>query len=201
KLLAGMAAMGLPVLPYFDIPFQHSHPDILARMGRPFKQDPGKVISLIREFFPEAALRTTLIVGYPGETARHFRHLEQFVQNAGFQHLGVFPFYPEEGTRAAGFSNPVSENEQQKRLDRIMSVQSRISAGLLAEYTDQTLDIMVDEPHPEWPGLYSGRAWFQAPEVDGMSYVSGPGIKQGEIVRARVHETSEYDLITLQEQE
>lgn len=91
------------LLPYFDMPLQHSHPDILKNMGRPFAADPEKVCNEIREAIPDAALRTTFIVGYPGETDAHFRHLCDFVEKIGFTQLGVFTFWPEEGTKAASF--------------------------------------------------------------------------------------------------
>ena len=199
KLLEIMAESGGPFVPYFDVPFQHSHPDILKKMGRPFSDDPVSIIQRIRDVFPEASIRTTLIAGYPGETEEHFAHLLDFVKQAKFQHLGVFPFYSEEGTRAAGFAGQVSQEIKSKRTQIIMSAQKKISRAYLKSYVNKLLEILVDSPHSEWAGLFRGRAWFQAPDIDGMAYVSGPDARPGELVRARVQETRDYDLITLQE--
>ncbi|MFP4236523.1 MAG: 30S ribosomal protein S12 methylthiotransferase RimO [Desulfonatronovibrio sp.] len=199
KLLEGIARIGEPVVPYFDVPFQHSHPDVLKRMGRPFKDDPRKIIQRIRDVFPESALRTTLITGYPGETREHFEHLLEFVKEARFQHLGVFPFYSEAGVRASTFSGQISPEIREKRAQKVMCLQKKISRQGLRVYKDQLLDILVDSPHPEWPGLFTGRTWFQAPDVDGLTYVSGPDTGPGQMVRARVQETKDYDLIALQD--
>ncbi len=184
-------------LPYFDVPLQHSHPDVLARMGRPFAQKPALVIERIREFFPQAALRTSLIVGYPGESDAHFEQLLDFIQQSRFQHLGVFAYAAEDGTPAATMPDQIPEDVKEERRKTAMDLQSEISAELLENYLGQHLDILVEKPSPEWPGLYLGRAWFQAPEVDGITYVSGPGVAPGRIVRAEINETHTYDLSAL----
>ena len=199
KLLEQLASSKGPFLPYFDVPLQHSHPDVLKKMGRPFKDDPWKVIHRIRDVFPEAAIRTTLITGFPGETEEHFRHLVRFVQEACFHHLGVFPFYPEQGSRASELPRQVSPAVSAGRADRIMRIQKKISRSILEAFEDEVLEILVDSPHGEWPGLFTGRAWFQAPEIDGMTYVSGPDAAPGGIIRCRVQNTGDYDLTALQE--
>lgn len=196
-LLGFLANLGRPFIPYFDIPLQHAHPDILASMGRPFRRDPRAVIGQVREFFPEAALRTTLIVGYPGETEEHFAALESFVRETRFLHLGVFPYYPEDGSEAATLPGQLPDEVKEERRDRIMALQAEISAELLQDYEGQDLDVLVDRPHEEWPGLFEGRTWFQAPEVDGMTYVSGDGAAPGRMVRAVVEEAKTYDLVAL----
>lgn len=184
-------------IPYFDVPLQHSHPDILARMGRPFAQKPSLVIERIREFFPEAALRTSLIVGYPGESDAHFEQLLDFIEQSRFQHLGVFPYAPEDGTPAAVLPDQIPEDVKEERLKAAMTLQSEISSELLENYLGRHLDILVERPSPEWPGLHVGRAWFQAPEVDGITYISGPGVAPGRIIRAEINETHTYDLSAL----
>ena len=98
---------GRPLLPYLDIPLQHAHPDVLSRMGRPFARNPRHVLETVREHLPEAALRTTFIVGYPGETEEHFEELCRFVEDARFQQLGVFAYQPEDGTPAAAMPDQV----------------------------------------------------------------------------------------------
>jgi len=196
-LLARLAELGPPFVPYFDVPLQHANPELLKKMGRPFQQDPMEVIRRIRNYFPGAAIRTTLITGYPGEEERHFRELLEFVRQARVQHLGVFPFYPEEGTRAAGFPGQIPDEVKNERQRLIMQEQKRVSREYLKGFPGESLDILVDDPHPEWPGLYTGRAWFQAPEVDGLTYISGPGVGPGKMVRAEITASHDYDLEAL----
>lgn len=197
ELLSFLADLGPPLLPYFDIPLQHAHPEILASMGRPFRRDPRAVIEDVRRFFPEAALRTTFITGYPGETDARFQALEAFVREARFNHLGVFPYYPEEGSAAAALPDQVPEAVKKRRRDAIMRIQAGISAEILRELEGRELDILVDRSHGEWPGLFEGRAWFQAPEADGITYVSGGDAAPGRMVRATVEEAKTYDLVAL----
>ena len=184
-------------LPYFDVPLQHSHPEVLSRMGRPFAQNPGLILERIREYFPAAALRTSLIVGYPGETESQFEHLLDFVQAGRFQHLGVFAYEAEDGTPAATLPNQIPEDVRRERRNQVMALQAEISAELLEAYLGRHLDILVEKTSPEWPGLHVGRAWFQAPEVDGVTYISGPNVTPGQIVRAEITETHTYDLSAL----
>lgn len=197
NLLSFLADLGTPFIPYFDIPLQHAHPEILASMGRPFSRDPREVIAGVREFFPDAALRTTFIVGYPGETERHFAALETFVRETRFTHLGVFPYYAEDGSVAATLPDQLPDEVKEMRRDRIMQLQSEISAETLRRHEGKELDILVDRENGEWPGLYEGRAWFQAPEVDGVTYVSGEEVGPGRMVRAVIEETKTYDLVAL----
>jgi tRNA-2-methylthio-N6-dimethylallyladenosine synthase/ribosomal protein S12 methylthiotransferase len=197
--LAFLASCGKPLLPYLDIPFQHSHPDILKTMGRPFMHDPREIVSRIRTHMPDAAIRTTMIVGYPGETEAHFEHLVQTVQDIRFTHMGVFTFFPEEGTPAAAMDNQVAPAIKEARKARLMKIQAAISEEELNRYLDTMQPVLVDEPCSDWEGLYTGRTWFQAPEVDGVTYVSGPGVEPGKLVQARIDETKTYDLVGLVE--
>ena len=188
---------GRPLLPYLDIPLQHAHPDVLSRMGRPFARNPRHVLETVREHLPEAALRTTFIVGYPGETEEHFEELCRFVEDARFQQLGVFAYQPEDGTPAAAMPDQVSEEVKERRRDTLMEIQAEISESLLAEQEGRRMEVLVDAPHAEWPGLHTGRVWFQAPEVDGLTYVSGPGVQPGALVEADIVEHATYDLTAL----
>ncbi len=195
-----LAKAGRPLLPYFDVPLQHSHPDILASMGRPFARDPRRVVDRVRRHFPQAVLRTSIIVGYPGETGSHFQSLCDFVRETRFQHLGVFAYEAEEGTAAAALPGQVDEAERGRRREELMAIQAEISRELLEARVGETLDVLVEAPHPEWPGLFTGRAWLQAPECDGLTYVSGPEdrpLAPGSIVQANVEEASTYDLVAL----
>lgn len=200
-LLRFLKDLGPPLLPYFDIPLQHSHPDILAAMGRPFQRDPAEVVERVRSFFPDAALRTSLIVGYPGEKPHHFKHLLSFVEAARLTHVGVFPYWREEGTRAAELPGQVSAGVKMRRRDELMAVQAGIAEDHAASFVGADMDVLVDAASPEWPGLHLGRVWWQAPEADGVTFVSGAGVRPGALLRATVVESKTYDLVALAEPE
>ncbi len=197
NLLVGFRELSPPVLPYFDIPLQHAHADILRKMGRPFSTQPYKVVDKVRSFFPEASLRTTLLTGFPGEEESHFQVLAEFVRQVRFQHMGVFSFFPEEGVRAARYSGQVPQGIKEARKQELMRIQAEISGQIHSEMEGKTMSVLVDRSNPEWPTLYEGRAWFQAPEVDGICYVSGESLSAGDMVQARIEEAKTYDLIGL----
>lgn len=197
ELLDFLRSAGAPLVPYFDIPLQHAHPEILARMGRPFARDPWRVLDRVRSRFPEAAIRTSLIAGFPGETEEHFLALLDFVRTARLLHVGAFPYWPEEGTAAAAMPDQVDDEIKQERVRRIMETQEEVSREILSGHVGEEIEVLVDEESPEWPGLHIGRAWFQAPEVDGVTYVSGPGVAPGRLVKATVEDAGPYDLSAL----
>lgn len=197
EMLKYLREAGKPFVPYFDVPVQHSHPDVLSRMGRPFARNPREAIDRIRSVFPEAALRTSIMVGFPGETEAHFEHLREFIEEVRFQHLGVFAYRAEEGTPAAVMPDQVEDRVKEWRRDVLMEAQADISAEWLSQFEGDRLSILVDAPHSEWPGLHTGRAWFQAPEIDGMVYISGPGVEPGALVDADIVECRDYDLVAL----
>ncbi len=196
-LLKHLAGLGRPLLPYFDIPLQHAHPEILSAMGRPFAQDPSLVIDRVRKHFPEAALRTSLIVGFPGETDKHYKALKDFVAKTRFTNLGVFPYHQEEGTKAAELPGQVAQATKTKRRNALMKLQEGISRERLDALIGTRQEVLVEEPSPEWPGLHMGRVWFQAPEVDGVTYVSGPKVKPGKLIMADIEQAQSYDLVAL----
>jgi tRNA-2-methylthio-N6-dimethylallyladenosine synthase/ribosomal protein S12 methylthiotransferase len=200
-LLRAIRDIGPPLLPYLDIPLQHADPDILASMGRPFAGDPRKVLDRVRSALPGAVLRSTFIVGYPGETEERFERLAGFLEEAALQHVGVFVYEAEEGTRAARMPGKVPRATARERKRILMELQAEISAGFLATHVGTMLDVLVDAPHPEWEGLHRGRAWFQAPEVDGITYVSGPRVFPGAMVKAEVVESGDHDLTALTDAE
>lgn len=196
-LLDFMAQAGLPLLPYFDVPVQHAHPDILLRMGRPFARDPRLAIERVRAAVPHAVLRTSIITGFPGETEEHFATLRDFVAETRFHHLGVFAYKAEEGTPAAAMPDQIPESVKEARREELMALQRDISAEWLEAYPGQKMDVLVDAVHPEWPGLHTGRVWFQAPEIDGVTYISGEGVAPGAMVQADIVESADYDLTAL----
>jgi tRNA-2-methylthio-N6-dimethylallyladenosine synthase/ribosomal protein S12 methylthiotransferase len=197
SLLSFLAGAGRPFVPYFDIPFQHVHPAMLAAMARPKAAAADAVVDRVRRHFPEAALRSTFIVGLPGEKKEHFEALLAFVKRARLHHVGVFPYHPEEGTPAAALAGQVRRDVKARRVDAVMTAQKMISASILDGYVGTDMEVLVDAPHPEWPGLHVGRTWFQAPEIDGVTYVSGPGVAPGTMVTASIEEAKDYDLVGL----
>ncbi len=196
-LLSHLAGVGRPFLPYFDIPFQHVHPEMLAAMARPKAADAQAVIDRVRHYFPDAALRSTFIVGLPGEKKAHFDALLDFVSRARLHHVGVFPYHREEGTPAASMPGQVRRDVKERRVEAVMAAQRAISADILGAYVGTTQEVLVDAVHGEWPGLHVGRTWFQAPEIDGVTYVSGPDVAPGALVTATIEEAKDYDLVAL----
>jgi len=161
---------------YLDIPFQHSNSRIIKKMKRGMDGRRAlKLIQKLREKLPGIALRTSLVVGFPGEDKREFEDLEKFVQEARFDHLGVFTYSKEEGTDCFDFGDPVKESMKKKRRDKIMAIQSEISFENNKKYLNQSLDILIEGIPKENPDILIGRGRFQAPEVDGMILIDAPG--------------------------
>ncbi|GAB6888135.1 30S ribosomal protein S12 methylthiotransferase RimO [Desulfothermus okinawensis JCM 13304] len=183
-----------PFIPYFDIPLQHSHPEILKKMGRPFQVGVEEIVQLIRKYFENAVVRTSFIVGFPGEENEHFHHLVRFVEKMKFHHVGIFSYSAEEGTVAAKYSHHVPEDVKEERKQIIMEIQKTISRNHLKSYKGKRLKILIDKKSSQWPTLYEGRPWFFAPEIDGTFYVSGEKIGPGDMVDVAVQDTYDYDL-------
>ena len=155
------------VLPYLDLPLQHSHPEVLRSMNRPWQADVNALLlNRIREQLPDAVLRTTLIVGFPGETESQFEHLASFLDDYRFDHVGIFTFSAEEGTPAARLPNPVTAEIAQAHKDRLMALQQPIAAALNKSWVGRTVDVLIEEHNPE-TGAMIGRCARYAPEVDG----------------------------------
>ena len=160
---------------YLDIPFQHSNSRIIKKMKRGMDGRRAlKLIQKLREKLPGIALRTSLVVGFPGEDKREFEDLEKFVQEARFDHLGVFTYSKEEGTDCFDFGDPVKESMKKKRRDKIMAIQSEISFENNKKYLNQSLDVLIEGIPKENPDILIGRGRFQAPEVDGMIFIDAP---------------------------
>ncbi|VEP14104.1 Ribosomal protein S12 methylthiotransferase RimO [Hyella patelloides LEGE 07179] len=181
------------ILPYLDLPLQHSHPEILRAMNRPWQ---GRVndgiIEKIKEALPNAILRTTFIVGFPGETEAHFQHLTEFVQRHQFDHVGVFTFSPEEGTPAYKRSNQIPQEIMDRRRETLMLIQQPISARNNQACFGKTVDVLIEQENPN-TGELIGRCARFAPEVDGMVYVRGEA-SLGSIVPVTITATDTYDL-------
>ncbi len=181
------------VLPYLDLPLQHSHPDILRAMNRPWQgRVNDSIIERIKEALPEAVLRTTFIVGFPGETEEHFEHLLQFVKRHEFDHVGVFTFSPEEGTPAYNLPNQLPKELMDERRDALMELQQPISFKKNQQEVGKVVDVLIEQENPE-TGELIGRSGRFAPEVDGQVYLHGQA-KLGTLVPVVIQNANDYDL-------
>jgi ribosomal protein S12 methylthiotransferase len=181
------------VLPYLDLPLQHSHPEILRAMNRPWQgQVNDAIIERIKTALPDAVLRTTFIVGFPGETEQHFEHLLQFVQRHEFDHAGVFTFSPEEGTPAYNLPNQLPQDVMDARRDALMAAQQPISLKKNQGAVGKVIDVLIEQEHPS-TGERIGRSARFAPEVDGLVYVQGEA-PLGTIVEVEITDADIYDL-------
>lgn len=197
-LLYAMRDRGRPLLPYLDIPLQHSEAPILRAMGRPAKESPLALVERIRHILPQAVLRATLMTGFPGETEADFQRLCQFVRDAQLQHLGVFAFQAEEGTSAALMDHQVPAAVREERRRELMAIQEPISRSWLQAQVGSKQDVLVDSSAgAAWPGLHQGHTWFQCPETDGVTYVSGPGVQVGAMMQCDIVDAQSYDLSAL----
>jgi len=181
---------------YIDLPLQHSHNYILKAMLRQERE--GEIRDLIfriRDAIPDIAIRTAFIVGFPGETDRHFEHLLNFLKEMRFEHLGVFTYSPEEGTKAAEIPNHVLEDVKNKRKDTIMEIQKRLSLEKNKRFIGTTKDVLVEETTGSDEFLISGRMQTQAPEIDGVVYIEKSEVRAGDILPVKITKAMEYDLV------
>ena len=191
-----IGAMGrlASVCPYFDIPIQHASDTVLRRMGRGHGgKDLRDLFARIRRQVPGASLRTTVIVGFPGETEADFETLIDFVDAVGFDHLGAFVYSDHEDLPSHRLSDYVPTTVARKRYQRLMALQQKISAARNRRHLDRIYPVLI-ESAPE-PGLFEGRTMFQAPEVDGVTYVRGHGLAVGQVCPVVIRDTLEYDLM------
>lgn len=180
---------------YLDLPIQHASDEILKRMGRRTdRADLERIVGRLREALPDIVLRTTLISGFPGETEAEHRELMAFVEKMRFDRLGVFPYSREEGTPAAIMENQVHPSTKKRRRNEIMRLQQKISEEKLKEKTGQVLTVLVEGFLPE-DGIYAGRSFMDAPDVDGYVFFRSPReLMSGSFVKVKITEASEYDL-------
>ncbi len=183
------------VLKYLDIPLQHINNDILKRMNR--KTTKEKIVQLIntlRREIPGITIRTTFIVGFPGENEERFTELYEFVRDTRLDRVGVFTYSREEGTPAYNFENQVDEEIKEYRRDKIMQLQSHISYELNKEKIGRTYEVLIEDIEED--GLYVGRTYMDSPDIDGVYYVkSDEKLEIGQFVKAKTVDCLEYDLI------
>ncbi|EKB23290.1 ribosomal protein S12 methylthiotransferase RimO [Aeromonas veronii AMC35] len=181
------------VLPYLDIPLQHASPRILKLMKRPGTVERTlERIQKWREICPQITLRSTFIVGFPGETEEDFQMLLDFIDKAELDRVGCFKYSPVEGALANELPDPVPEEIQEERFQRFMVLQQQVSIRKLARKVGQEMTVIIDEVDEEGA---TGRSFADAPEIDGLVYLNGEtSLKPGDMVKVRIDESDEYDL-------
>ena len=180
------------VLPYLDIPLQHAHPDVLKRMRRPADiQVVKETITKVRNSIPEVALRTTFIVGFPDETEAEFQYLLDFLVETRFDHVGIFPYYHEEGTSAYNGKDTVTFELKEERIQRLAAAQEQISLEINKGFIGKTIEILIEG---NGDGISAGRSYRDAPEIDGLAMFDEV-ISPGSMVKGRVTGALTHDLI------
>jgi ribosomal protein S12 methylthiotransferase len=186
------------VLPYLDMPLQHAHPKTLHRMRRPSNIDwVHRTLGKMRAAIPNLAIRTTFIVGYPGETEEEYQALVDFVQEMRFDRVGTFQFSFEPGTTSESLGDPIPAEIKQERFERLMELQQGISMQVNQSYVGKTLDVLVEGRDK---GISIGRSYRDAPEIDGLVFIEGDA-KIGELVPVRITGAMAYDLTGILAQE
>jgi ribosomal protein S12 methylthiotransferase len=188
------------IVPYLDLPIQHASDRMLERMRRPERRTSlTEKLAWLRGTVPDLALRTTCVVGFPGETDEDFQELIEFVEQAQFDRLGAFPYSPQEGTRGAEYADDVPDELKRDRVEQLLELQRAISAERLARFVGRETDVLVDrvaDPLELGAGgaTHVGRVAWQADDVDGVTYVTHGGwTEAGRFVRARVTGSEDYD--------
>ena len=180
---------------YIDLPIQHIDDAILQAMGRKVTATQIKeIIAQARQIMPDVALRTSIIVGFPGETQKRFKRLLDFVREIKFDHLGVFTYSREEGTKAADFKSQISEAKKETRREIIMSEQAAISNAINKSLIGVIEEVLIEEKSDRADFAWMGRCRRQAPEIDGITYIKSGLNKIGKIVKCKITDADDYDL-------
>ncbi len=184
------------VLPYLDLPLQHINDEVLRRMRRQVdRAETERLLDRLRERIEGLVLRTTLIAGFPGETDEQFEELVEFVRRRQFERLGAFPYSSEPGTPAAALDGQWPEEVKRSRRDRLLAVQQEIAFGWNESQVGRRMDVLIDRCIPDEKGASIGRSYADAPDVDGVVYVTGVGLTPGKIVACEIVAARDYDLI------
>jgi len=192
--LVELMARNPRIVPYIDMPIQHATDRMLERMRRPERvRTLREKLAWLRRAIPDLAIRTTCLVGFPGETDDDFRALLAFLEEAQFDRMGAFAYSPQEGTRAMQYPDDVPDAVKRDRLEEIIEVQRAISSERLARFVGRDVDVLVDRLEEE-AGIKVGRVQWQADDVDGVTYLERGGWTQpGGFVRARITASEDYD--------
>jgi ribosomal protein S12 methylthiotransferase len=178
----------------FEMPLQHCNDNILKAMNRHYtKQDIINTYNMFKEAMPDAEFRTTFMTGFPGETKEQFNELKQFIQDYKFLRMGVFDYSLEGETPAFEMPDKVSETVAIKRKDELLTFHRELTEGYLSEFVGKELEVLIEEAYPE-DDDYFGRAWFDAPSIDGMINFTGKGLDYGDFVKVRIDDVIDIDL-------
>ncbi len=192
--LIEMMATNPKICKYIDMPLQHSEDAILRRMRRPGRQkDVRELIAKIRGRIPDVAIRTSIIVGFPGETEQDFENLKQFVQDMKFDRLGVFTYSQEEDTPAARLPDQVDDDIKEYRANTLMEVQREVAKEMNGKRIGKIIDVLV-ERYDGRNDVYIGRSQYDAPEIDGEVFVANAAASIGEVIPVKITHSFEYDL-------
>ena len=178
------------------MPLQHINDRMLKLMNRRHtRSETEAIIARLRATIPGLVLRTTFIVGFPGETEAEFGELVDFVETTKFERLGVFTYSFEPDTPAAKLARPLAGDGHAKRRDRIMAAQQPIAFAFNQTLVGRTLDVLIDSPAPEGRHLWLGRTYADAPDVDGVTWVRGSELQTGDLVSCKIVAAEGYDLV------
>ncbi len=181
---------------YLDVPVQHGSDRVLNTMNRGVtRAQLAETFAKLRARVPGIAIRTSVMVGFPGETDEDFEELKEFVASQRFDHLGCFSYSQEEGTVAGRMKDQIDEETKARRLDTIMRLQKEISRANLVKYVGKEVDVLTEGPSDESDLLWQGRMSTQAPEVDGVVLINDGPVRKGEIQKVRITDAFEYDLV------
>jgi ribosomal protein S12 methylthiotransferase len=184
------------ILPYLDLPLQHVNDRLLRRMQRRVNRAATEeLLGKLRAAIPELALRTTFIVGFPGETDAEFEELLAFLRAQRFERVGVFPYSFEPGTPATRLEGHLPEEVKEERRHRLMEAQQEVAFAWSRQQAGRELEVLVDGPDPEVPNHYLGRSYADAPEIDCVVRLKGKGLHTGDLVRVKVTAADGYDLV------
>lgn len=194
--LLSLMAENQRIVPYLDIPMQHASNKMLRLMNRRYKvEDLYQMVANIRSIVPDIALRSTFLVGFPGETEQDFLEIENFLKTTRIDHVGVFPYANEEGAPSETFAGQLPEKEKICRQEHLLAVQRDLSLEIQRKYIGRVVPVLIEGLSSETDLLLEGRTLYQAPEVDGCTYINDGFANPGDIVPVRITETQVYDLV------
>lgn len=197
--LISTIAQSAKILPYIDLPLQHIDDEVLRRMGRRVsRRETIQLLQRLRAGIPDLVLRTTLMVGFPGETEKAFKRLVGFVEQQRFERLGVFSYSREPNTASAALSGHLPEKAKEKRRRRLMKVQQNITAARNQDQIGKTVQVLIDAPVPDHPGAWIGRTKGDAPDIDQLVFVTEPpeiALQPGDMTWCEIVTAQQYDLV------
>lgn len=194
--LLNLMAANRRIVPYLDIPMQHVSDKMLGLMNRRYTAESlYRLVEKVRGIVPDIALRTTFLVGFPGETEHDFLEIESFLRTTRLDHVGVFPYANEEGAPSEKFPDQLPENEKVRRQEHLLSVQRELSPEIQEKYLGRLEPVLIEGLSRETDLLLEGRTRYQAPEVDGCTYINAGTASPGDIVEVRITGSQIYDLV------